>query len=167
MEDQQNRKMMRKISWIWFVGLMLWSSCGEQPHFEKVYSFNGKKWSQDVKPDFKVKIDDVSVPYAFTINLRTTTDYKYNNLWIFLKTETPDGTIERLPFQIMVANPDGSWVGTKTGTIVESALEFQARMMPVKGEYTFTIEQGITASEVDEVLDIGFRVRKVSTPEAN
>ena len=144
------------------VGLVLLSSCGEQPYFEKVFSFKGKKWTQDVKPQFKVKIDDVSAPYSFTIYLRTTTDYKYNNLWIFLKTETPDGTTERLPFEIIVANPDGSWNGVKTGTIVESALDFQARMLPMKGEYTFTIEQGITESAIDEVLDIGFRVMKVN-----
>lgn len=158
---------MRRLSWMLLVGLVLLSSCGEQPHYEKVYSFDSKKWSQDVKPDFKVKIDDVSVPYSFVINLRTTTDYKYNNLWIFLKTETPDGTVERLPFQIIVANPDGSWAGTKTGTIVESSLDFQARMMPMKGEYTFTIEQGITESQIDEVLDIGFRVEKVNTSASN
>lgn len=158
---------MQRISWILLSGLLLLSSCGEQPHFEKVYSFKNKTWSQEVKPKFKVKIDDVSVPYSFVINLRTTTDYKYNNLWIFLKTETPDGAVERLPFEIVVANPDGSWTGTKTGTIVESSLDFQARMLPMKGEYTFTIEQGITSSEVDEVLDIGFRVEKLTNAESN
>ncbi len=142
------------------MGLLLLTSCGEQPHYEKVYSFEGKVWKQDVKPVYKVNIDDVSVEYDFTLFLRTTTDYKYSNLWVFMKTETPDGSVERKPFEILITNPDGSWVGTKTGTVVETPVYFRKRKLPLKGEYTFTLEQGITQSKVDEVLDLGFRVEK-------
>lgn len=145
-------------SWLLILGLLFLTACSEQPLYEKVVSFDGKQWKQDVTPVFKVKIDDVDVNYNFTINLRTTTDYKYSNLWIFLKTETPDGMVERKPFQIMIANPDGSWIGNKTGTVVETPLVFRQRKLPLKGQYTFTIEQGITQSKVDEVLDLGFRV---------
>jgi len=37
--------------------------------------------------------------------------------------------------------------------------------MPEKGNYTFALEQGITASAIDEVLDIGLRVEEVSKKE--
>jgi len=141
------------------------TACGEQPLYEKVVSFDGKQWKQDVTPVFKVKIDDVDVNYNFTLSVRTTTDYKYSNLWIFLKTETPDGMVERKPFQILIANPDGSWIGNKTGTVVETPLIFRGRKLPLKGEYTFTVEQGITQSNVDEVLDLGFRVEVAKSEE--
>ncbi|OFZ63322.1 MAG: hypothetical protein A3D92_04615 [Bacteroidetes bacterium RIFCSPHIGHO2_02_FULL_44_7] len=152
-------------SWLLILGLFIFTACGEQPLYEKVVSFDGKQWKQDVTPVFKVKIDNVDVNYNFTLNIRTTTDYKYSNLWIFLKTETPDGQVERKPFQILIANPDGSWVGNKTGTVVETPLVFRHRKLPLKGEYTFTVEQGITHSEVDEVLDIGFRVEVAKSDE--
>lgn len=160
----QNRQMMRT-SWLFILILFFFAACSEQPLYEKVVSFDGKKWKQDVMPVFKVKIDNVDVNYNFTINLRTTTDYKYSNLWIFLKTETPDGMVERKPFQIMIANPDGSWIGNKTGTVVETPLTFRQRKLPLKGQYTFTIEQGITQSDVDEVLDIGFRVEVATSDD--
>jgi gliding motility-associated lipoprotein GldH len=134
------------------------SSCGEQPLYEKVYSFEGKEWKQEVKPDYTVKIDDINQEYDFTLSLRTTTDYPYSDLWIFMKTETPDGTVAREPFKISIANPDGSWIGNKTGTIVETPLKFSRRKLPLKGDYKFTIEQGVTESVVTEVLDLGFRV---------
>lgn len=145
-----------------FLSLLVFASCTEQPMYEKVYSFDNKRWDQDVKPVYKVKVDDIDQEYDFTLTLRTTTDYKYSNLWVFMKTETPDGMVERKPFEIIVANPDGSWVGNKTGTIVETPLYFRRRKLPVRGEYTFTIEQGITQSEIDEVLDLGFRVTVAS-----
>lgn len=135
-------------------------SCGEQPLYEKVYSFNEREWSLDQKPEFKVEIQDTTAVYDISLTLRTTTDYKFNNLWIFLKTTIPDGQSERKPFQIRIANEDGSWVGTKTGSVVETSLDFPARKLPMKGEYTFTVEQAVTQSVIDEVLDIGLRVKE-------
>lgn len=151
---------MIRNSWI-FIGLIaICFSCGKAPFYEKSVSFDKKEWTRDLKPQFSVKIDDIDKPYDFTISLRTTTDYKYSNLWIFLKTEAPDGTSAREPFEIRIAYPDGSWIGNKSGTIVETPLHFKKRKLPLKGNYKFTIEQGITNSEVDEVLDISFIVNK-------
>ena len=150
--------MKMRNSILLLIGLLIFTACGEQPYYEKVYSFEGKSWKQEVKPEYKVNITNIQEEYDFTLFLRTTTDYAYNNLWIFLKTETPDGTIERKPFEILIANPDGSWVGNKTGTVVETVLSFSSRKLPMKGEYKFTVEQGITESSVNDVLDLGFRV---------
>jgi len=149
---------MIRNSWI-FIGLIaICFSCGKAPFYEKSVSFDGKEWKRDLKPVFNVKIDNIDQAYDFTLSLRTTTDYKYSNLWIFLKTEAPDGTSAREPFEIVLANPDGSWVGNKSGTIVETPLYFKKRKLPLKGNYKFTVEQGITNSEVKEVLDISFIV---------
>lgn len=150
-----------KTNLVLFLALLFLASCGEQPYFEKVYSFESRKWDQDVKPKFEVKIDDVSKPFNITLFLRTTTDYPYNNLWIYLKTTLPDGTTKREPFEIEISNSDGSWVGTKTGTVVETALYFKERVLPQKGLYSFEVEQAITKSTVDEVLDIGLSVAQV------
>lgn len=148
---------MRKVSLlICLLSFMI--SCGDQPQYEKVYSFKNKTWEQDVKPVYAINILDLNKEYDFTLSLRTTTDYKYNNLWVFMKTKAPDGTIAREPFEIKITNPDGSWIGNKTGTIVETPLYFKRRKMPLKGKYVFTLEQGVTESEIDEVLDLGLRV---------
>jgi len=140
-----------------FVGMVLFS-CSEAPYYEKVYSFENREWKQDHKLKYEVEITDLDKEYDFTLFVRTTTDYKYNNLWLFMKTEAPDGSSGREPFEVIISNPDGSWVGTKTGTSVETPLSFKRRKLPLKGKYTFTLEQGITDSKVDEILDLIFRV---------
>ncbi len=136
-------------------------SCGEIPTYEKSYSFDNNEWKQDVKPEFKVKINDIKTEYNFTLLLRTTTDYKYNNLWVFMKTETPNGTTAREPFEIKIVDQNGNWIGNKSGSIVETSLFFRKRKLPMKGIYTFTLEQGITFSKIDEVIDLSFIVEKV------
>lgn len=137
---------------------LLFASCGEQPLFEKSYSFKGNQWTQNVKPAFRVDIQDTTQAYNFTITFRVTTDYAYNNVWFYLNTKTPDGLTAREPFEMKITNPDGSWAGKKTGTVVETQLNFNRRKLPKKGSYYFTLEQGVTMKALDEVLDIGLNV---------
>lgn len=132
--------------------------CAEAPFYEKVYSFDNKEWKQDAKMKFVVDIQDVDKVYDFTLSVRTTTDYKYSNLWMFMKTIAPDGSTGREPIQMIITNPDGSWVGQKSGTTVETPLYFRQRKMPMKGKYTFILEQGITDTKVTEILDLIFKV---------
>lgn len=143
--------------------LLMWlvSSCTESPMFDKSYSFPSNKWTQTVKPAFKVAITDTNTLYDFTITFRVTTDYAYNNVWFYLNTKTPDGLTAREPFEIKITNPDGSWAGIETGTVVETQLTFKRRKLPKKGNYYFTLEQGITNETLTEVLDIGLRVEEV------
>lgn len=151
-------------NWMLFIGValtMLLVSCTEQPFFEKVYSFDNNEWEQREKPTFEVDIKDTTKAYNFILSLRTTTDYEYNNLWIFWHTETPDGEVVREPFELKVSNPDGTWIGKNSGTIVENQLNFMRRKMPKKGKYIFTIEQGITEPKVTQVLDIGLKITEV------
>ena len=138
--------------------ITLLSSCGKQALYDKTHSFKDRVWEQDVKPNHRVEITDTNKVYNLSLTLRTTTDYKYNNLWVFLTTKLPDGSSERKPFQFRITNEDGSWVGNKTGTIVETELDFRNRRLPLLGTYEFTLEQGITQSAIDEVLDIGLKV---------
>jgi gliding motility-associated lipoprotein GldH len=135
-------------------------SCGEQPFYEKVVAFDDREWKLDVKPTFSFDVKDVSKSYDFTLSLRTSTEYQYSNVWIFMKTITPDGTIAREPFEIVITNDDGSWVGEKSGSVVTTPLYFRSRKLPKEGKYTFIIEQGITQSKVDEVHDLTFRVEE-------
>lgn len=142
--------------------ILLISGCEEAPTYEKTYAFENHEWQQKVKPSFTVDIKDVEKEYDFILTLRTTTEYKYSNLWIYMNTTTPDGQKAREPFEIKITNPDGSWVGKKTGTVVEHSLYFKRRKMPSEGKYVFVLEQGITNSKVDEVLDIGLMVQEVT-----
>lgn len=135
-------------------------SCSEAPYYEKVYSFDNNEWKQDQKSVFKVNIDDTSVVYRFVLTLRTTTEYKYSNAWLFWKSKTPSREEVREPFEMKITNPDGSWIGKSSGTVVENQLTFAERKISVPGEYVFTIEQAVTESVLDNVLDIGLSVYK-------
>ena len=160
----QNLGKMKVSSTLGIVAfLFILFGCSSIPVYEKVYVFENNKWDQSVKPQFIVNVEDTSKMYDFTITLRTTTDYMYSNLWIYLNSQTPDKQHSREPFEIKITDANGEWVGKKTGSIVEHTIYFTKRKLPVKGKYVFIIEQGITESIVDQVLDIGMVVTESKT----
>lgn len=154
---------MKILSSTLIILLVALTSCGDKPVFDKFEKVKNSVWTYDQKMVFPVQIDDASRLYDFKIVVRTTTEYEYNNMWVFLSTTTPDGQVSREPFEIKITYDDGSWVGEKSGTIVETSLHFNRRQLPEAGKYTFTIEQGITEEKLKNVLDLGFVVQKVET----
>jgi gliding motility-associated lipoprotein GldH len=155
------RTMLKSVYGILISSAVAWVlfSCEKIPVYEKSYAFDQHEWPQQTKPIFRFQISDTSKEYDFLLTVRTTTDYKYNNLWVYLNTKTPDGKSAREPFEIKIANPDGSWTGKKTGSIVENTLYFKRRKMPLKGTYIFQLEQGVTQSRIDQILDIGLLIQ--------
>ena len=146
---------------IGFIGLLsILISCNSDVIYQKSYTFEGNEWKQEVKPHFEFEVKDTAVAYDFIISVRTTTDYKFSNMWVFLNTTTPKGEKGREPHQIFVTYPDGSWCGNKTGSVVENRLIFKRRKMPYKGKYLFTLEQGITEKKLTDILDVTFIVEK-------
>ncbi len=150
---------MNKFLFILSTSLLVFlTSCMQQPLYEKSYSFKKNQWDFDAKPTFKVDIQDTSKTYDFTITFRTTTDYEFNNVWFYLNTTTPDGEKAREPFEMKITDTEGSWIGKKTGTVVETELFFKSRKLPKSGVYSFYLEQGISEPVLKNVLDVGLRV---------
>jgi gliding motility-associated lipoprotein GldH len=172
--------MKARNSFIGVLALFLLCACEQPVLYERSYTFKKNTWEQNVKPRFVFELKEVKKEHVFVMTLRTTTDYKYNNLWVFLNTKNPKGETTREPIEIAVAHPDGSWIGKKTGTIVETEVVFirstegqfevferpgfPPRMLKCSladaGKYTFMIEQGITQMAIDEVLDLTLLIDK-------
>lgn len=140
--------------------LFFFASCEDNAFYQKSFGFKNNIWSQNVKPKFVVEFQDTTKLYDFILTLRTTTDYKYSNLWIFLNSKPPVGESVREPYEIKTTFPDGNWIGKETGTVVEHQLVFKRRRLPFKGKYQFIIEQAITQKTIDEVLDISLRIEE-------
>lgn len=157
------KKWMYKSSFLLIVVLI--TACGESPLYTKAFSFKNNEWDQEVKPVFKVNIPDTTSFYTVDMTIRTTTDYPNNNLWMFISARSPKGQGSREPLEVKIANPDGSWIGEKSGTFVETTVSYKHRRFPQKGWYTFTLEQGITEKQVTEIADVTYTVTKDNIQE--
>lgn len=149
-----------KLVGLLFVLPLLLFSCQSDEIPVGAYSFKDNMWNQKVKPFYELELTDTTNVYDFFITLRNTTDFKYSNLFIYVEEIPPFGPSVRTRHEIPIANADGSWIGTKTGTIIENNYLVKRGKVPFIGKYKFIIEQAITDQEVTEVLDISFQVKK-------
>jgi gliding motility-associated lipoprotein GldH len=150
---------MKKLVSAFLLLSLLLASCSKEAIYTKAYRFKNEQWDQNVRPQFEVAIQDTTQLYDFIFTLRTTTDYPFNNLWVFLRTTPPFGKSVREPYEIKMADPNGNWIGKKSGTVVEHQLIFKRRKVPFKGKYQFELEQAITEKRVTEVLDVSLEVQ--------
>jgi len=74
-------------------------------------------------------------------------------LWLLLPTIPPLKSHRKFLW-----NPDGSWIGKASGSLVESRLRFDAKNFPVKGRYIFQITNATQEEAIGELVDIGLRI---------
>lgn len=152
--------MIKRSSYFLFIGLisLMFSSCSNDTLFDQVENFQSKTWVQDDQIVFEVDVQDTIQPFDFEITLRTSTDYAYSNLWVYISSRAPDNVATKVAQRINIARPDGSWIGKASGTIVESKLIYKTQSFPYKGKYTFTIKQATQMEKISGVLDLGLRI---------
>ena len=96
--------------------------------------------------------------YDFIFSIRTTTDYKYNNIWVYLYSKPPKGKRSKEAIDIKITNPDGSRKGKKSGSIVENIFKFSKRKLPQIGKYNFQLELATQEGDLKEVLDATLKI---------
>jgi gliding motility-associated lipoprotein GldH len=158
---------MRKSRTITYLSLALVllpivTSCGKQSYYDEAYSFEDNSWSETDTAHFEIDVDDTIQPFNFIMTLRTSTQYQFSNIWVYVVSEAPDSTKSKVAQRIPLARPDGSWIGRVSGTIVESKLRFDSKIFPMKGKYTFDIVNATQQENIEEVLDISLRVEKAN-----
>lgn len=159
MEIKVMKKAVKQISLIVLLGLfVILQSCGEQPYFDEVYSFDDTTWDKVDTATFNVEVEDSMMVHDFVLSLRTTKEYLFSNMWVYIWVTAPDGTTSKVAQKIPMAAPDGSWLGNVSGALVESRLRFDSRSFPLKGEYIFKVMNATQDESIPHVMDIGLRI---------
>lgn len=137
--------------------VVLIQSCNNKAVFDDIHDFGNGTWSKKDTAVFKVSVQD-TLTHDFILTLRTTTQYSYSNLWIYIMVTAPDNTTSKVAERIPLAYPDGSWIGRVSGSLVESKFRFDSRAFPTKGEYIFKISNATQQEEITDIADIGLRI---------
>jgi gliding motility-associated lipoprotein GldH len=118
-------------------------------------------WAYLNKFKFDVKIDDDKAAYNLYMNLRITADYKYSNIFVLITRTGPDKKTKVNRYELRLAAKDGEWFGEGSGNLYSyQSLFRRGYVFPVKGTYTFYIEQNMRDNPLKEVSDVGLRVEK-------
>lgn len=151
---------MKKVVSFIALGLMIivLQSCGKRAIYDQVYDFGDKSWDKEDTAVFHVDIEDTIQQHNFLLSLRTTKEYLYSNLWVYIEITSPDGSVSKVAEKLPIANPDGSWIGKVSGTLVTNEIYFDSKVFPLKGKYIFKITNATQEASISDVLDVGLRI---------
>jgi len=109
-----------------------------------------------------VQIQDTINPHNIYVNVRNTSRYQMQNLFLFITTTSPQGATLIDTFECYLADERGKWTGSGWGDIYDNQFLYKRNIrFPVSGEYTFEYVQAMRTNELRYISDIGLRVEKI------
>ncbi len=153
---------LRKYLPVLLLSVVLFSSCDRNRVFEANMEIPKSMWDADHPAVFTTVIDDTIGAHNVYLNLRNAGTYPFSNIFLFINTRFPGGQIDRDTAEIMLATPDGKWLGNGLGDIWDNRILFKHNVrFPQKGEYRFEIIQAMRLNPLPGMMDAGLRIEKV------
>ncbi len=137
-------------------------SCNTIDVYEQTIALPKHEWKSNLRLNFMADVKDSSAYYNIYFVFRHTESYHFNNIWINLTSTFPKDTARTEKIPITLANGNG-WLGTSMDDIIEQRLLINRQ--PVRlpaGTYKFSITQIMREDPLQNVLNAGIRLEKVT-----
>ena len=136
------------------------TSCGTNSVFEENAAVDVKEWHMNDVKAFKATFQDSLQPLDFYVEIRNSTSYPNNKLFLFFNTTFPDGRSARDTLACVLASPDGRWLGNGLGSVKDNLFLVKRKvLLPRKGTYTFTLQHAMRDSIVKGIHDVGIKIK--------
>lgn len=161
-EEKKDKLIIRVYGLLILAGLMLFiASCDSNRVFETNVEIPDQSWNKDKVVAFTPLITDTLSILNVYVNVRNTSSYPFNNIFLFITTTSPTGQWIRDTLEIPLADSRGKWLGSGIGDIFFNRRAFKKKIrFPVEGTYTFEIRQGMRTPDLKGIRDVGFRIEK-------
>lgn len=141
--------------------VVLYTACDSQRVFEKNTELPDYVWDKNNILKFNVDIQDTISPHNLYINVRNSSSYQYNNLFLFVTTRSPKGAVVKDTVELTLADAKGQWLGKGLGDIWDNQIPYKTNVrFPFKGTYTFELEQAMRNAKLPFIMDAGIRIEK-------
>lgn len=149
------------------LGLLItfgFSACLPSNVYEKNYSFKSHEWKSASVIDFPFTITDTMSKYAVYITLRHTDAYPYSNIWLRIKTTSPDNKTVSQQVELPLAQTSGKWLGRGMDEIYEHKISLTGEgssVFNLQGQYVISLEHIMRENPLPQILNIGIRLEKI------
>jgi gliding motility-associated lipoprotein GldH len=157
--------MRKRNSALLFLVVLLFFSCDKKRVFDD-YKSVGNAWNKDSIVTFDLPELDSTKQYDLFVNLRANNNYPFNNLFLIVSLELPNGFTKVDTLEYQMANPDGTLLGDGFSDIKESKL-FYKEKVKFRGKYKVHIKQAVRengkvpgVNALEGITEVGFRIEK-------
>jgi gliding motility-associated lipoprotein GldH len=142
---------------------VLFFSCDKKRVFDE-YKSVGSAWNKDSIVTFDLPVLESTKRYNLFVNLRDNNNYKYNNLFLIVSLESPNGYTKVDTLEYQMANPDGTLLGEGFTDLKESKLYYKENVR-FRGKYKVHIKQAVRENGkvpgvtlLEGITEVGFRI---------
>lgn len=146
--------------------LFLFFSCDKKRVFDE-YKTVGSSWHKDSIVSFDLPELDSTKRYNLFLNLRNNNNYPFNNLFLIVALELPNGFTKVDTLEYLMTNPDGTLLGDGFTDLKESKL-FYKEKVKFRGKYKVNIKHAVRENgkvqgikELAGITEVGFRIEKI------
>jgi gliding motility-associated lipoprotein GldH len=137
------------------------TSCGNKQVFSQYKSVHDHTWQVDSLVKYSFDIDDTTTKHNVLLGVRNGVDYSYSNVFLFVKTTFPNKKSISDTVEIMLADPQGKWLGKKVNNLIDNQILYKRGILfPMKGKYNMTVQQGMRDAKLNHVFDVGVTVEQ-------
>lgn len=148
-------------SWILLGSLCVIFACESNSVFNGKKDFSDKYWSFNDPAEFEFEITETDKPYNFFLNIRNTSKYQFQNIYLQYYLEDSTGMLlsKELKniqlFNSITGVPLGDGIGD-IFDIEKAFLEDYSFQNP--GKYKLRIDQFMRQDTLPEILSVGLRI---------
>lgn len=157
--------MSLKSSLFYLVAVIALTSCDKKRVFDE-YQSVGREWHKDSIITFDIPEMDSIHKYNLFVNIRNNNDYPFNNMFLIVALDLPNGVTNVDTLEYMMAAPDGTLLGEGFSDYKVNKLFYKENaVFKPSGKYQVSIEQAvrqngkITGVEtLKGISEVGFRI---------
>lgn len=151
---------IKTIRHLLLTAVLLLAACDGTVYDSKYVDVNEEGWSPADSACFDIQVDDTTHLFDLFVEVRNNVDYPYSNLFLFVNTTFPDGSMSRDTMELPLTNAQGEWLGKHSGRYVDSRyrLRGQPVRFPMMGNYHFAITNGMRDNAIKGIAHVGFIV---------
>jgi len=140
--------------------LCLFVSCNHKTFYQKTDTLPNEIWNSDTVLVYEFTISDSLQYYNFYIDVRNTTVYPYQNLYLFFTTQFPDNTMFTDTLNCILSDAYGRWTGKGSGRIKENRFVLKSKVrFPQTGTYVFLAQQAMRDDDLKGIANFGITLQ--------
>jgi gliding motility-associated lipoprotein GldH len=137
------------------------SSCDKGLFFSDTIHLKNNEWKTGDTLFYTFDSKDTLTSYNFYFNIRNTTDYDLQNLYLFITAYYPGNTYSRDTAECLLAAPDGKWYGKGLGKHKDNRFLFRKGVRFRKpGKHIIAVNQAMRIENLKGISDVGIMIRK-------
>lgn len=146
---------------------VLLASCGKNVVLDELHTFEDSRWHMDSVVTVVWEPEQSENPVFMSMYIRHSTEYPYNNLFLFRSIESTQGVEYTDTVNVALADPLGVWNGSGMSNLKTLEIPIGQGAVRFRNDerYTLKITQGMRDTVLYGIQDVGVQFEQVKAAD--